>query len=409
MHMEISIVSFFITTLGCIVAGFFCGTLAVSLIRKTDLRADKQELNSLREANLKLLERKAQLETKNAELENRQSLLKDQFKASANSILLELAKTNREKHSEELDTIISPLKKQIEDFKKETKTFRETDIKEKATLKQEISNLNALSTGLGEKTEGLSQVLRGDQRTQGVWGEIVLRALLEKSGLKEGVNFFEQGKGFTLKNDDGRLLKPDVLIKMPGEGGGKSEVVIVDSKVSLAAYNRYVNTKIPEDKKEYLQQHLLSVRSHITNLSEKRYETAEGLLTVDYVMLFMGIESALITAMDEDPSLQDLAIEKNVVLVSQSMLLPALRSVAYLWRRHSQIENIKTIIAEVDKMYDGFLRFGETLNSVKKAITLADSEIDLATKRLNSGRGNLTRRAEKIRELSTQKGLAKTK
>ena len=407
--MEISIVSFFITTLGCIVAGFFCGTLAVSLIRKTDLRADKQELNSLREANLKLLERKAQLETKNAELDNRQSLLKDQFKASANSILLELAKTNREKHSEELDTIISPLKKQIEDFKKETKTFRETDIKEKATLKQEISNLNALSTGLGEKTEGLSQVLRGDQRTQGVWGEIVLRALLEKSGLKEGVNFFEQGKGFNLKNDDGRLLKPDVLIKMPGEGGGKSEVVIVDSKVSLAAYNRYVNTKIPEDKKEYLQQHLLSVRSHITNLSEKRYETAEGLLTVDYVMLFMGIESALITAMDEDPSLQDLAIEKNVVLVSQSMLLPALRSVAYLWRRHSQIENIKTIIAEVDKMYDGFLRFGETLNSVKKAITLADSEIDLATKRLNAGRGNLTRRAEKIRELSTQKGLAKTK
>ena len=407
--MEISIIIFFIITLGCIVVGFFCGALAVSLIRKNDLRADKQELNSLREANLKLLERKAQLETKIAELENRQSLLQDQFKASANAILLDLAKTNREKHSEELDTIISPLKKQIEDFKKETKTFRETDIKEKATLKQEISNLNALSAGLGEKTEGLSQVLRGDQRTQGVWGEIVLRTLLEKSGLREGVNFFEQGKGFNLKNEEGRLLKPDVLIKMPGEGEDKSEVVIVDSKVSLSAYNRYVNTKSSQEKKEHLQQHLLSIRSHITNLSEKRYETAEGLLTVDYVMLFMGIESALITAMDEDPSLQDLAIEKNVVLVSQSMLLPALRSVAYLWRRHSQIENIKTIIAEVDKMYDGFLRFGETLNSVKKAITLADSEIDLATKRLNAGRGNLTRRAEKIRELSTQKGLAKTK
>ena len=264
-----------------------------------------------------------------------------------------------------------------------------------------------MSTGLGEKTEGLSQVLRGDQRTQGVWGEIVLRALLEKSGLKEGVNFFEQGKGFNLKNEEGRPLKPDVLIKMPSDGGDKSEVVIVDSKVSLAAYNRYVNTKSPEERKEHLQQHLLSIRSHIANLSEKRYETTEGLLTVDYVMLFMGIESALITAMDEDPSLQDLAIEKNVVLVSQSMLLPALRSVAYLWRRHSQIENIKTIIYEVDKMYDGFLKFGETLNAVKKAITHADNEIDLATKRLTSGRGNLTRRAEKIRELSTQKGLVK--
>ena len=394
--MDFSLLVFLTLTVVCLIAGFVSGFLIIGSLRNGELKELRVELNSQRELYGQLLEEKARAETLNAELESRQAILKEQFKASANSILLELAKTNREKHSEELDTIIAPLKKQIEEFKKETKSFRETDIKEKATLKQEISNLNALSTGLGEKTEGLSQVLRGDQRTQGVWGEIVLRALLEKSGLKEGVNFFEQGKGFNLKNEEGRPLKPDVLIKMPSDGGDKSEVVIVDSKVSLAAYNRYVNTKSPEERKEHLQQHLLSIRSHIANLSEKRYETTEGLLTVDYVMLFMGIESALITAMDEDPSLQDLAIEKNVVLVSQSMLLPALRSVAYLWRRHSQIENIKTIISEVDKMYDGFLKFGETLSAVKKAITHADNEIDLATKRLTSGRGNLTRRAEKF-------------
>ena len=405
--MDFSLLVFLTLTVVCLIAGFVSGFLIIGSLRNGELKELRVELNSQRGLYGQLLEEKARAETLNAELESRQAILKEQFKASANSILLELAKTNREKHSEELDTIIAPLKKQIEEFKKETKSFRETDIKEKATLKQEISNLNALSTGLGEKTEGLSQVLRGDQRTQGVWGEIVLRALLEKSGLKEGVNFFEQGKGFNLKNEEGRPLKPDVLIKMPSDGGDKSEVVIVDSKVSLAAYNRYVNTKSPEERKEHLQQHLVSIRSHIANLSEKRYETAEGLLTVDYVMLFMGIESALITAMDEDPSLQDLAIEKNVVLVSQSMLLPALRSVAYLWRRHSQIENIKTIISEVDKMYDGFLKFGEALSAVKKAITHADSEIDLAAKRLTSGRGNLTRRAEKIRELSTQKGLIK--
>ena len=405
--MDFSLLVLLTVTVVCLIAGFVTGFLTIGLFRNGELRELRVELNSQRELYSQLLEEKARAETLSAELESRQKSLKEQFKASANSILLELAKSNREKHSEELDTIIAPLKKQIEEFKEETKSFRETDIKEKATLKQEISNLNALSTGLGEKTEGLSQVLRGDQRTQGVWGEIVLRALLEKSGLKEGVNFFEQGKGFNLKNEEGRPLKPDVLIKMPSDGDDKSEVVIVDSKVSLAAYNRYVNTKSTGERKEHLQQHLLSIRSHIANLSEKRYETAEGLLTVDYVMLFMGIESALITAMDEDPSLQDLAIEKNVVLVSQSMLLPALRSVAYLWRRHSQIENIKTIISEVDKMYDGFLKFGETLSAVKKAITHADNEIDLATKRLTSGRGNLTRRAEKIRELSTQKGLVK--
>ena len=405
--MESSILLLLAISLGCLAVGFLGGAIITGIAKKHELEELRLEVDSMREKNLSLLELKTRAEAKTAELESRQGVLQEQFKASANSILLELAKTNREKHSEELDTIITPLKKQIEEFKKETKTYRETDIKEKATLKQEISNLNALSTGLGEKTEGLSQVLRGDQRTQGAWGEIVLRALLEKSGLKEGLSFFEQGKGFNLKNEEGRPLKPDVLIKMPADSDNQSEVVIVDSKVSLAAYNRYVNTKSPEERKEHLQQHLNSVRNHITNLSEKQYETAEGLLTVDYVMLFMGIESALITAMDEDPSLQDLAIEKNVVLVSQSMLLPALRSVAYLWRRHSQIENIKTIIDEVDKMYDGFVRFGETLSSVKKAITNADTEIDLATKRLNSGRGNLKRRAEKIRELSTQRGLLK--
>ena len=405
--MESSILLLLAISLGCVTVGFLGGTIIVGLTKKHELEELRLEADSMREKNLSLLELKTKAEAKTAELESRQGILQEQFKASANSILLELAKTNREKHSEELDTIITPLKKQIEEFKKETKTYRETDIKEKATLKQEISNLNALSTGLGEETEGLSQVLRGDQRTQGAWGEIVLRALLEKSGLKEGLSFFEQGKVFNLKSEEGRPLKPDVLIKMPADSDNQSEVVIVDSKVSLAAYNRYVNTKSPEERKEHLQQHLNSVRNHITNLSEKQYETAEGLLTVDYVMLFMGIESALITAMDEDPSLQDLAIEKNVVLVSQSMLLPALRSVAYLWRRHSQIENIKTIIDEVDKMYDGFVRFGETLSSVKKAITNADTEIDLATKRLNSGRGNLKRRAEKIRELSTQRGLLK--
>ena len=405
--MNTSMLVFFLVSFISLVIGFISSFFILATRKSRELKGLRMELESQREGNSRLFEEKTRAEAKNAELESRQGMLKEQFKASANSILLELAKTNREKHSEELDTIITPLKKQIEEFKRETKTYRETDIKEKATLKQEISNLNALSAGLGEKAEGLSQVLRGDQRAQGAWGEIVLRALLEKSGLKEGVNFFEQGKGFNLKNEEGRPLKPDVLIKMPGDGEDQSEVVIVDSKVSLVAYSRYMNTKSSEEKEEHLQQHLLSIRNHITNLSEKRYETAEGLLTVDYVMLFMGIESALITAMDEDPSLQDLAIEKNVVLVSQSMLLPALRSVAYLWRRHSQIENIKTIIEEVDKMYEGFVKFGDTLNSVKRAITNADTEIDLATKRLTSGRGNLKRRAEKIRELSTQKGLLK--
>ena len=244
-------------------------------------------------------------------------------------------------------------------------------------------------------------VLRGDQRTQGVWGEIVLRTLLEKSGLVEGRHFFEQGRGFKLKDEEGNPLRPDYLIKMPSEGNDQGECVIVDSKVSLTAYDRYVNAESPEKKQEQLELHIMSVKNHINELSKKRYETVEGLLTVDYVFLFMGIESALITAMDDDPGLQDLAIEKNVILVSQSMLLPALRSVAFLWRRDSQIQNIKEIVKQADNMYEGFQNFVRTLAKVKKAITNADESIDLATKRLTTGRGSLTRRAEIIKGLST--------
>ena len=162
--MESSILLLLAISLGCLAVGFLGGTIIAGFTKKHQLEELRLEADSMREKNLSLLELKTKAEAKTAELESRQGILQEQFKASANSILLELAKTNREKHSEELDTIITPLKKQIEEFKKETKTYRETDIKEKATLKQEISNLNALSTGLGEKTEGLSQVLRGDER-----------------------------------------------------------------------------------------------------------------------------------------------------------------------------------------------------------------------------------------------------
>ena len=390
-----------VTNLVCLFGGLVGGFVLANLQNRQALKSLMEDVAKLRDTNLVLVEQKAAAEVKSEELEEREETLKEQFKASANSILLETADSTKDRHSKALDEIIKPLKKQIKEFKEETESFRETDIKEKATLKAQIVDLRALSEALGKRTDGLSMVLRGDQRTQGVWGEIVLRTLLEKSGLVEGRHFFEQGRGFKLKDEEGNPLRPDYLIKMPSEGNDQGECVIVDSKVSLTAYDRYVNAESPEKKQEQLELHIMSVKNHINELSKKRYETVEGLLTVDYVFLFMGIESALITAMDDDPGLQDLAIEKNVILVSQSMLLPALRSVAFLWRRDSQIQNIKEIVKQADNMYEGFQNFVRTLAKVKKAITNADESIDLATKRLTTGRGSLTRRAEIIKGLST--------
>lgn len=390
-----------VTNLVCLFGGLLGGFVLVKLTNRQAIKNIKQDIAKLREVNLVLVEQKATAEAKSKELEERENALKEQFKASANSILLETADSTKDRHSKALNEIITPLKEQIKEFKEETESFRETDIEEKATLKAQISALRSVSEALGKRTDGLSSVLRGDQRTQGVWGEIVLRTLLEKSGLVEGLHFFEQGKGFKLKDEEGNSLRPDYLIKMPTEGNDKGDCVIVDSKVSLTAYDRYVNAESPEKKQEQLELHIMSVKSHINELSGKRYETVQGLLTVDYVFLFMGIESALITAMDEDPGLQDLAIEKNIILVSQSMLLPALRSVAFLWRRDSQIQNIKEIVKHADKMYAGFKNFVETLDKVKAAITRADASIDLAKSRLTTGRMSLAKRAESIKGLST--------
>ena len=403
--MEQSLVYILSSHMFFLFAGLLIGPFMLGRDKAKQILLLNSQLEDLRNENISLREAKIEAEIQRDELSERDKALKDQFKASANQMILDLAKSSRETHCNELQSVLSPLKKSIEKFKEETDSFRASDISEKATLKQQIKALQEVSLGLGEKADGLSMVLRGDQRSQGVWGEIQLRVLLEKSGLKEGINFFEQGKGFKLRSEEGRVLRPDILIKMPTMNSEIPEMVIVDSKVSLVAYDRYSNTDCDIEKKKYLKEHVQAVRAHISNLASKEYETAEGILTVDYVMLFMGIESALILAMNNDPGLQDFAIENNVILVSQSMLLPALRSVAFLWRQHSQISNIKGIISEVEKMYLGFLRFNDSLAKVRQAYEKADESLLSAAKQLSVGKGNLTDRAKRIKQLSSEVGL----
>jgi len=345
-----------------------------------------------------LTEVKIRSEEKLKELNAREESLEATFTIKATEILSQTAETSKNAHSKILEQIVNPLKEEL-------KNYRSADIAERASLKTEIEALGTRSTKLRESTDEFTRIIRGDQRSQGAWGERILRSVLESSGLKEGISFFEQGKGFNLKSEEGRVLKPDFLIKMPSQSEEDLNCIVVDSKVSLVAYENYSRAEDSETKTAYLKQHLNSVKSHIKDLSSKQYETAEGLLTVDYVFLFMAIESALIVAIEEDIELQEFALQHGVILVSQSMLIPAMRTVAYLWRRHGEFQNITDILKNIELMHKKFLTFQNTLAVAENKIGGAYTDIQNARRALSEGPGNLVKKTRDLIQKGEKKGL----
>ena len=379
------------TNLLCLLIGLLAGSW---MSARRHAHTEKQLEAEIRE----LTEVKIRSEEKLKELNAREESLEATFTTKATEILSQTAETSKNAHSKILEQIVKPLKDEL-------KNYRNADIAERASLKTEIEALGTRSTKLRESTDEFTRIIRGDQRSQGAWGERILRSVLESSGLKEGISFFEQGKGFNLKSEEGRVLKPDFLIKMPSQSEEDLDCIVVDSKVSLVAYENYSRAEDSETKTAYLTQHLNSVKSHIKDLSSKQYETAEGLLTVDYVFLFMAIESALIVAIEEDIELQEFALQHGVILVSQSMLIPAMRTVAYLWRRHSEFQNIRDILKNIELMHKKFLTFQNTLAVAENKIGGAYTDIQNARRALSEGPGNLVKKTKDLIQKGEKKGL----
>jgi len=379
------------TSLLCLLIGLLAGNW---MSARRHAHTEKQLEAEIRE----LTEVKIRSEEKLKELNAREESLEATFTTKATEILSQTAETSKNAHSKILEQIVKPLKEEL-------KNYRNADIAERASLKTEIEALGTRSTKLRESTDEFTRIIRGDQRSQGAWGERILRSVLESSGLKEGISFFEQGKGFNLKSEEGRVLKPDFLIKMPSQSEEDVDCIVVDSKVSLVAYENYSRAEDSETKTAYLTQHLNSVKSHIKDLSSKQYETAEGLLTVDYVFLFMAIESALIVAIEEDIELQEFALQHGVILVSQSMLIPAMRTVAYLWRRHGEFQNITDILKNIELMHKKFLTFQNTLAVAENKIGGAYTDIQNARRALSEGPGNLVKKTKDLIQKGEKKGL----
>ena len=327
-------------------------------------------------------------------LEAARSEFGHQFQLLANTILEEKSKKFTEQNQVNLGGILLPLQEKIKEFQTQVADTYDKDSKERLTLKNEIERLATLNGKISEDAINLTQALKGNNKTQGIWGEMVLETVLESSGLRRGEEYQVQN---SFEREEGGLHRPDVIIHLP-----EQRHMIVDAKMSLVAYERYVSATNDEERAESLKQHLVSVRAHIKGLSDKNYQTLTGLKAPDFVMLFIAVEPAFMLAFSHDQSLFNDALAKNVLLVSPSTLLANLRTIAYIWRQEQQNRNAQEIAQQCAKLYDKFVGFVEDLDDVGRKLGQTQKSFDDAKSKLSTGRGNLIRQAEQVKNLGVK-------
>jgi DNA recombination protein RmuC len=329
--------------------------------------------NATLEANLNNLQENLTQQKEEILKLNKQAQL--QFKELANSILQEKSETFKRTNQEALKDILKPLKEKIGEFEQGIERKFTQDAKDKGALTAAINSLKELNTQLSQDALSLTKALKGDSKAQGDWGEIQLEQLLEVSGLQKGIHFKTQN---SYKDKEGLLKRPDFIVDLP-----ENRCIIIDSKVSLTAYERYCATEDPKEQKVHIKQHIESIKGHIKGLHSKTYEHLEGLNTVDYVMLYVPIEPALSLAMTEQNDLYQFALDKNIILVSNTTLLATMRTVSFIWKKQSQEKNALKIAKEAGQLYDKFIGFVEDLNELGQQLQKSNKSFDRAMNKLS--------------------------
>lgn len=327
-------------------------------------------------------------------LENAEKRLQEQFENLANKIFEQKNEKFSQSSKAGLDALLSPLKDQIEGFKRQVTDQYVKEGQERASLKTEILGLKELNQQITAEASALTRALKGDNKKQGNWGEVVLERILEESGLREGHEFVTQ---ISLKNEMGKTYQPDVVVHLPND-----KDVVIDSKMSLAAYERYFNDEDELERQAHLQNHITSLKSHIKELGKKDYQDLKGIRTLDYVLMFIPVESAFLLAIDQAPELVKLALDNNIMLVSPTNLLVALRTINNIWQYEYQNQNAQNIAKKAADMYDKFVAFSEDMQGLGNALQTVHKRYDGAMNKLAEGRGNLVRRAEEFRKLGVQ-------
>jgi len=356
-------------------------------LEKEDLIASKTRLaTELKNSEQRIAKNKEELNTI-------QEKFTKEFENLANKILEEKSTKFTEQNKLNITSILNPLKEKIEGFEKKVSESQKESVGMHSALKEQLNNLKDLNLQMSKEAINLTKALKGDSKAQGDWGETQLEILLEKANLAKDIHFTTQG-GY--RDEDGRLKKPDFIINLPDK-----RHLIVDSKVSLTNYEAYFNADDEEQQKFHLKKHIESIRKHIRELSEKKYESLYEINAPDYVLMFVPIEPAYLLALNNNNSLYLEALDKNVVMVSTSTLLATLSTVSSMWRQENQKNNVLEIANQAGRLYDQFVNLTDDLIKVGTQLKTVQGSYDTSMKKL-TGKGNLVKKVEKIRELGAK-------
>ncbi|MCL2294940.1 MAG: DNA recombination protein RmuC [Spirochaetes bacterium] len=338
------------------------------------------------------------LEKERSQFNEKISLLnnaKEELSAHFSKLSIDIFESRNKVFSQQTNTtlehLLRPFREQIDGFKKQLESAREQDLQERTTLKTEIQQLAKLNQQITEEAGNLTKALKGEIKTQGTWGEMILEKVLEKSGLVRGREFEIQE---SLKTADGKRSQPDVIVHLPEERD-----IVIDSKVSLVAYDRLVSSEAETEKTQSEKELVISIRNHIRALSEKDYHKLLGINSLDFVFMFIPIEGAFSAAIQADNAIFTDAFEKNIIMTSPSTLFALLRTINNIWKYENQTRNAREIAKRAGALYDKFIGFAADLENVGKGIDNARKSYDSAFNKLSTGKGNLVRLSENLKQL----------
>jgi DNA recombination protein RmuC len=383
--------------------------LGIEEARAAQLLADRsrleQQLQQEQQQLIRLSEEKSALEARQhyqdeklarqqQEMDQIREKFTLEFKNIANELLESRSKTFSTQNQQQLELLLSPLRERLKEFESKVDSTHKESLEKHASLFNELRNLRELNQNMSEEARNLTRALKGESKTQGNWGELILERILERSGLSRDAEYRVQE---SLLTDEGRRVQPDVTILLPGE-----RFLVIDSKVSLTDYERFVSAEDEAEKLAALKRHVLSMRAHIKGLSEKKYEHLHGAGSPDFVLMFVPLESAFHAALQQDADLFGDAFDKNIVLVSTSTLLATLRTIASLWRTEKQNQNAQEIARQAANMYDKFVDFSSDLIKVGVQLDGTQKTYAEAMKKLTEGKDNLVRKTERLKELGAK-------
>lgn len=350
--------------------------------------------NLLEEVTKTMAEKKAieeNLSLQKKDFEKLEERFREEFENLAGKILKQNTVEFTETQQRKMNDILTPLKEKLQTFEKKVEDTYEKGLKDQTDMRAELKKLYDLNARISTEANNLTKALKSDSKQQGNWGELVLERILDRSGLTKGIEYEREQ---LTTNEDGQRIKPDVIVKLPD-----NKHIIIDSKVSLIAYERAVNAEDDAKRMHYIKEHIQSVKAHIKGLGAKHYQTSKNLNSPDFVLLFIPIESSFALAVQEDTELFNTAWENNIVLVSPSTLLATLRTVSSIWKQEKQTQNVQEIAKQGAALYDKFVGFTEDLLIVGKKMNEAKYAYEESMKKLSEGNGNLVKRVENLRKL----------